>query len=179
MLAMIFQVDQLPDDTDRKYVQSEIIGLCQSLIDIQKDPNTEDLGSATIHLSHFSVKQYILHKMSVSGFWRAKNLLFSSEATQSNELAKCCLRYLNYSRAWKDLKHRLIGVGSHCFRCLSKSITFDYHQTDGEGKTLAHHAARGGHVHIFNYLLSLEVDMSVVDAHGAWNPSPCCLRRLV
>ena len=31
---------------------------------------------------------------------------------------------------------------------------------------MAHHAARGGHIHSFEYLLSVGVDTSVVDAHG-------------
>ena len=59
----------------------------------------------TIHLAHFSVKQYILCNMPAQGGLLMANerLRASSEAFQSNILAKLCLRYLNFRMRGKNL----------------------------------------------------------------------------
>ncbi|KAH6664589.1 ankyrin-1 [Halenospora varia] len=56
-------VDERPDAIDEEYVRDEILGLCGSLIETQKAVAKQDLGFITIHLAHFSVKQYILCNM--------------------------------------------------------------------------------------------------------------------
>ena len=53
-------VDKLPDAIDEDYISSEILGLYRSFLEIQKASPKHDLGSMTIHLAHFSIKQYIL-----------------------------------------------------------------------------------------------------------------------
>jgi ankyrin repeat protein len=97
-------VDELPDAIDEDYVSSEILGLCGSLLEIQKAAPKQDLGSMTIHLAHFSVKQYILCNMPAQGGLLTANerLRASSEAFQSNILAKLCLRYLNFRNVWQE-----------------------------------------------------------------------------
>ncbi|KAH8670344.1 ankyrin-1 [Tricladium varicosporioides] len=91
-------VDEWPDTIDEDYVNSEILGLCGSLIETQKAVAKQDLGLMTIHLAHFSVRQYILCNMPAQGRLLMVNerLHASSEAFQSNELAKLCLCYLKF-----------------------------------------------------------------------------------
>jgi hypothetical protein len=105
-------VDELPDAIDEDYVSSEILGLCGSLLEIQKAPPKQDLGSMTIHLAHFSVKQYILCNMPAQGglLISNKRLCTSSETFQSNILAKLCLRYLNFGNVWQE--HLQLESGS-------------------------------------------------------------------
>jgi hypothetical protein len=95
-------VEELPDTIDEDYISSEILGLCGSLLETQKATPNQDLGSMTIHLAHFSAKQYILCNMPAQGGLLIVNerLRASSEAFQSNILAKLCLRYLNFQRVW-------------------------------------------------------------------------------
>ena len=96
-------VDELPDAIDEDYVSSEILGLCGSLLETQKVAPKQDLGSMTIHLAHFSVKQYILCNMPAQGGLLMVNerLRASNETFQSNVLAKLCLRYLNFQNVWQ------------------------------------------------------------------------------
>jgi ankyrin repeat protein len=97
-------VDELPDAIDEDYVSSEILGLCGSLLEIQKTAPKQDLSLMTIHLAHFSVKQYILCNMPAQGGLLMVNerLRASSEAFQSNVLAKLSLRYLNFRNVWQE-----------------------------------------------------------------------------
>ena len=60
-------VDELPDAVDEDYISSEILGPCGSLLETQKTAPTQDLGSMTIHLAHFSVRQYIICNMPAQG----------------------------------------------------------------------------------------------------------------
>ncbi|KAF8538664.1 ankyrin repeat-containing domain protein [Trichophaea hybrida] len=59
-----FPVEELPSVIDQKYLSSEILPLCGSLVVIKR-PNEgengpEDFASSTIHLAHFSVKEFLL-----------------------------------------------------------------------------------------------------------------------
>jgi archaellum biogenesis ATPase FlaH len=83
-------VDELPDAVDEDYISSEILGPCGSLLETQKTAPTQDLGSMTIHLAHFSVRQYIICNMPAQGRMLMVNerLHASSEILQSNILAK-------------------------------------------------------------------------------------------
>ncbi|KAH8592643.1 prion-inhibition and propagation-domain-containing protein, partial [Bisporella sp. PMI_857] len=97
-------VDDLPDTIDDDYISSEILGPCGSLLETQKMAATQDLGSMTIHLAHFSVKQYILCNMPSQGgiLMRNEQICNSAEIFQCNILAKLCLRYLNFRGVWAD-----------------------------------------------------------------------------
>lgn len=94
--------EELPDSIDEVYVNTEILGLCGSLIEIREMEAFPDLGSSTVHLTHFSARQYILcHNLASTGELIANERLRSSnEAIQNNILAKSCLRYLNFPQVW-------------------------------------------------------------------------------
>jgi ankyrin repeat protein len=97
-------IEELPDAIDDDYISTELQGLCGSLLEIRKAAVREDLGSMTIHLAHFSVKQYVLCNLPVQGelLIRNERLRTSSETSQSNMLAKLCLRYLNFRAVWRE-----------------------------------------------------------------------------
>lgn len=56
------QSDELPDDVDKDFVDEQITGLCGSLLEIRSSSveKMQSPGSNTIHLAHFSVKEYLL-----------------------------------------------------------------------------------------------------------------------
>lgn len=95
--------DELPDSIDDVYIRSEIIDLCGSLVETRGEESNPDLGSLTIHLTHFSVRQYILCHMLVSTGQLIMNerLRKMNEAVENNTLTKTCLRYLNSQQVWE------------------------------------------------------------------------------
>jgi hypothetical protein len=46
-------VDELPDTINEDYINSEILGLCGSLLETPKVVSKQDLGSMILHLAHF------------------------------------------------------------------------------------------------------------------------------
>ncbi|GAP82969.2 putative NACHT nucleoside triphosphatase [Rosellinia necatrix] len=97
--------EELPDVIDKIYINTEILELCNSLIEIRTEPNS-DLCSSTIHLTHFSVRQYILCHMLSHGTNLVINeqLRASNESIHNNALAQTCLRYLTLDQTWKKLQ---------------------------------------------------------------------------
>lgn len=96
--------DELPDSIDEVYIKSEILDLCGSLVEARGTESSVGLDSLTIHLAHFSVRQYILcHMLSSAGQLIANERLRSlNEAVENNILAKTCLRYLDSRRVWEE-----------------------------------------------------------------------------
>lgn len=66
-------------------------------------------GSNTIHLAHFSVKEYLLAMIP------DKSVLFSNRNSQNGRLAKLCLRYLNYPKVWISSSPHGSNNGHHSF----------------------------------------------------------------
>ncbi|KAJ8132125.1 hypothetical protein O1611_g1496 [Lasiodiplodia mahajangana] len=95
--------EELPDSVDQVYVRTEILELCGSLIEIRAKSKS-DIGDSTIHLTHFSVKQYILCHMHIdtTGLLANQRLVSSNESIQNNVLAKACVRYLNSDQTWDE-----------------------------------------------------------------------------
>ncbi|RSL58329.1 hypothetical protein CEP51_014090 [Fusarium floridanum] len=56
-------LDDLPDAVDDDYVDSEIIGLCGPLLEVRNDPADPSVGRRTIHLPHFTVRQFLLRQL--------------------------------------------------------------------------------------------------------------------
>ncbi|KAI0405817.1 hypothetical protein F4802DRAFT_606591 [Xylaria palmicola] len=97
--------EELPDSVDPDYIRTEILDLCASLVEIRPG-STSDLGNSTVHLTHFSVKQYIICHMSTypTELMANEQLRSLNEDIQNNIIAKICLRYLNYERTWGKMQ---------------------------------------------------------------------------
>ncbi|KZL87245.1 ankyrin repeat domain-containing protein 52 [Colletotrichum incanum] len=93
--------DLLPLRTVRN-IESEILGLCGSLIEVRGAPLESSAGSRKIHLAHFSVKQYLLCKIPSRGaaLFANESLRASNEVIEGVSLAKLCLRYIGFQRVW-------------------------------------------------------------------------------
>ncbi|KAJ5352213.1 hypothetical protein N7452_001187 [Penicillium brevicompactum] len=93
------QTDQLPENVDMNYIENGILLFCGSLLDIRSPHIDCDDGLKTIHLAHFSVKQYLLYNFSTE--LRLLQLHMSpgsfTEPFENTLLSKMCLRYLNSS----------------------------------------------------------------------------------
>ncbi|KAJ0100742.1 hypothetical protein J7T55_014281 [Diaporthe amygdali] len=60
-------VDEMPDSVDDYYIKEAITNLCGSLVEVRNSSGRTDEGSRTIHLAHFSVRQYFLSNASRHG----------------------------------------------------------------------------------------------------------------
>ncbi|KFZ15362.1 hypothetical protein V502_05642, partial [Pseudogymnoascus sp. VKM F-4520 (FW-2644)] len=109
-------INGLPDEIDEEYVNSEVKGLCESLVEIRGALTEDSFASMTVHLTHFSVKQYLLYNMPTSSLLGNSISLRSNEAIQYNELAKICLRYINYQNVWQERVSSKDSVASRSFR---------------------------------------------------------------
>ena len=125
-------VDELPDSIDEEYIRSEILGPCGSLLETRKAADTDNLGSMTLHVAHFSVKQYILCKLPSHGFLVAnEQLRHSNEAVQNNILAKMCLRYLNIPIVWQRPLQLTSGPVPRAFLQYAVNSWPDHAKMDG------------------------------------------------
>lgn len=95
------QVDEWPDSIDQDYIDDQIIGLCGSLLEIKSTNPDQPLVLRTVHLAHFSVKQFLFCVSPEIKSFTIDNVAFSNQITQNNHLANICLRYLSYKRSWR------------------------------------------------------------------------------
>ncbi|KAF5528825.1 ankyrin repeat domain-containing protein [Fusarium mexicanum] len=87
-------LEDLPDAVDDHYVNTGIVGLCGPrgpLVEVRNGPSNPSAGQCTVHLPHFSVKQYLLYHLPMPG-WILYNdhLQTSHERFQNTVLAKAC-----------------------------------------------------------------------------------------
>ncbi|KAJ5094789.1 hypothetical protein N7456_010650 [Penicillium angulare] len=97
-------VNEAPDDIDENFARNGILYYCGSLIDIRQSEDGEDGGSVatnTVHLAHFSVKEYLLHRLlpHEAPPWFPPETF--SERSDHALLAKMCLRYLTCLSEWQ------------------------------------------------------------------------------
>jgi hypothetical protein len=91
-------VDEMIESIDEDYVDSGIVGLCSSLLEVRNTSSELHVGYRTVHLAHFSVRQYFVSKIvaPLSILVINERLRSSNEAMQSRILGRLCLRYINY-----------------------------------------------------------------------------------
>ncbi|OHW90752.1 ankyrin repeat domain-containing protein 52 [Colletotrichum incanum] len=96
-------LEDLPDAVDEDYIETEILGLCSPLLEVQSESSASSPGQQTVHLVHFTVREYLLPKLPPP-IWlqQDENLRVSHEKLQSTILAKACLHYINSRRVWID-----------------------------------------------------------------------------
>ncbi|KXH39277.1 hypothetical protein CNYM01_04244 [Colletotrichum nymphaeae SA-01] len=91
-----FPSDELPDEINDDFIDSEIQTPCGSLLEIRGNPPDVELGLRTVHLTHFSIKQHFLRNISAQRPPDGDSRI-SNEILQRSRLAKLCLRYINSS----------------------------------------------------------------------------------
>ncbi|CAG8004622.1 unnamed protein product [Penicillium salamii] len=93
-------LDEMPDTIDEDYIDSEIVSLCGSLLEVRTSQSELHVGLRTVHLAHFSVKEYILCNMPFNLTIPTFKPL--SESVESIYFAKRCLCYLNIPEVWSN-----------------------------------------------------------------------------
>jgi hypothetical protein len=96
-------LDDFPDVVDDDYVDSEIIGLCGPLLEVRNDPADPSVGRRTVHLPHFTVRQFLLRQLPTpDSIQQNDRLQISYEKVQNTVLAKACLQYVSLRQVWGD-----------------------------------------------------------------------------
>ncbi|KAF4417043.1 Ankyrin repeat domain-containing 50 [Fusarium acutatum] len=113
-------LEEMPDCVDQDYVDSMILELCGSLIEVRRvsspestessqrihESEEDSIGLQEVHLSHFSVKEYLLLKTfpGTDALLSNEKLRVTNEEFHNTTLAKHCLRFINLRGAFKSLK---------------------------------------------------------------------------
>lgn len=93
---------ELPDVVDQHYIATEITDLCGSLLEVREDDDGRLSEESTVHLTHFSVKQYLIRNSHVlRGLPRKNTSSLMTKADENTILARLCLRYIDYPHAWR------------------------------------------------------------------------------
>ncbi|KAF5636893.1 ankyrin protein [Fusarium sp. NRRL 25303] len=117
-----FPFEEMPDCVDQDYVDSMILELCGSLIEVQHVSSSEStessegihiheseedsIGYQEVHLSHFSVMEYLLLKTfpSTATLLSNEKLRATNGNAHNLALAKHCIRFLNSRGAFESVK---------------------------------------------------------------------------
>ncbi|CAG9971953.1 unnamed protein product [Clonostachys byssicola] len=103
-------VEELLDPGDGVHLVEDIKAHSGSLLEIIADnkstkgaQNTEDIRSMMVHITHFSVKEFILTSLLVSDVSLKRNsaISISYEQLQHSALAEACLQYIFHPHVWK------------------------------------------------------------------------------
>ena len=87
-------LEELPDRYDRQYLYERIVDLCASLVETRPTSRQEELESWTIHLRHFSIKEFLLTTDACETLSDVVSIPSFDQVIQNNYLAAICLRYL-------------------------------------------------------------------------------------
>ena len=92
-----FPADDLPDAWDDYYANEQIRRLCGSLVELRRNDPHEPIMNQTVHLVHFSVKEYLMKDPGIKhSEVQGRTVNFSNELSEHSCIAQKCLIYLCY-----------------------------------------------------------------------------------
>ncbi|RNJ56637.1 hypothetical protein D7B24_007001 [Verticillium nonalfalfae] len=123
-------VDDLIDEIDEDYVETEIMGLCGPLLEVKTD--VERCGHCTLHLPHFTVRQYLAGRLTTPGWVRSSQLhgQATREMLHHTFLAEVCIRYLDLPQVWARPLDSACRAPGSAFRDYAASFWY-YHTKSG------------------------------------------------
>ncbi|CAI6098822.1 unnamed protein product [Clonostachys chloroleuca] len=102
--------EDLPDEIDDDYIESEIIGLCGTLLEIRNSPANSAPADRTLHIPHFSVREYLLSKLPIPSFiggyeFVEEFLNANCEKLHHTLLARACVQYISLTQVWDNSQY--------------------------------------------------------------------------
>ncbi|ROT37132.1 hypothetical protein SODALDRAFT_279597 [Sodiomyces alkalinus F11] len=95
-------VNELPDAVDDDYIHGEILEVCGPLLEVRRSPPDSAAGKQTLHLAHFTIRQFLIGRLPVGGIPANETLRVSNEQMQNTLLARSCLWYVQSRQTWRD-----------------------------------------------------------------------------
>ncbi|CVL06326.1 related to ankyrin [Fusarium mangiferae] len=92
-----------PENIDDEYVAGEILGLCGPFAEIHDDEGGPLPAYATLHVPHFSVRQYLIKHLPAPMWMQPKDLISKEgEIIHHTAIARACILYLSLPQVWDD-----------------------------------------------------------------------------
>lgn len=103
--AINHEMGDLPDNIDEDYINSEIVGICGSLVEARIQDG-DWIGHRTIHLIHPSVREFLLHGSMPNLMLPVRRPSQPNMILEPSEvhayLATICLGIVNYDDSWLE-----------------------------------------------------------------------------
>lgn len=94
---------------------------------MRNDPIDPSPSRRTVHLPHFSVRQYLLYQLPTPGWIRQNdNLRTSYEQLQNTLLAKACLQYVSSGQVWEDIPYDSLPSTGMSFRSYAATTCYQH-----------------------------------------------------
>ncbi|KAF5985798.1 ankyrin [Fusarium coicis] len=95
--------DDYPENVDEYYVTNEILGLCGPLVEVHDDLGNTSPGSRTLHIPHFSVRQYLLQHLPAPLWMQPKDIInMERERVHHTVIARACVQYMSSPKVWEE-----------------------------------------------------------------------------
>ncbi|CAH0047285.1 unnamed protein product [Clonostachys solani] len=95
--------DDLPDVISDEFINDEILHLCSPLLELgDLLPKASSPSHRTVQLAHFTVKEFLVHRLPIRDIGTNGDLQTSLEQRQHTLLARLCLCYVRSHQTWCD-----------------------------------------------------------------------------
>ncbi|VUC29575.1 unnamed protein product [Clonostachys rosea] len=125
-----FPVDELPDSIDDDYINTEIIGLCGPLLEVRGQDKDQPPQLCTIHIAHFSIKEYLICRLPIRNLRSNETLRVSNERAHRSFLCRLCLVYITCRTSWDDTKSTHFTKSFRKYASLSWFNCIEYSNQD-------------------------------------------------
>ncbi|KAH7207661.1 hypothetical protein BKA60DRAFT_599656 [Fusarium oxysporum] len=117
--------DEYPESVNDEYIRTEIIGLCGPLLEVHDHPQHSSPGNRTLHIPHFSVRQYLVENLPAPAWMQANDVLNKKyESLHHTAIARACVQYLTFLvyAAHNWMHHARLGLMDPSLLELSKGF---------------------------------------------------------
>ncbi|KAF5539995.1 ankyrin [Fusarium mexicanum] len=139
--------DDYPENFNDDYVSGEILGLCGPFIELRDNEEHPLPKSWTLHMPHFSVREYLVKHLPAPLWMQPKDIVNSErEMIHHTAMARACVQYLSLPQVWEEysgsdlclkaflpyavlfwMRHANLGFMDPSLRDLSKALLKSNH----------------------------------------------------
>ncbi|CAG9956645.1 unnamed protein product [Clonostachys rosea f. rosea IK726] len=131
-----FPIDELPDSIDDDYINTEIAGLCGPLVEVRSKPADQQPQLRTIHIAHFSIREYLISKLPIGNLRSNESLQVSNERVHQSFLSRLCLKYITCRSTWNAAGSTNFIKSLRDYAAVSWSSCIDYAKEDEKDSKL-------------------------------------------
>lgn len=95
-------LDDLPDVLSDEFINDQILHLCSPLLELRDQQPEPSSSHRTVHLTHFTVKEFLVRRLPITGLQANEALQASHDRIQHSLLARLCLCYIRSRQTWQN-----------------------------------------------------------------------------
>ncbi|KAF4953952.1 hypothetical protein FGADI_5601 [Fusarium gaditjirri] len=156
-------IDEYPENFDDYYIRTEIVGLCGPLLEVQDHSKYPSPGWRTLHIPHFSVRQYLIEHLPAP-VWIQGNGALNKDLSQvwaEKDYSDSCQESFLVYAAYNWIRYAKLIFGAQTTLSVPNAM----------GATPLFIASYYGHTGVVRILLDYGADASL-PALGTFNCSP-------